>query len=288
MVNLAPALLFRLLFVCICLLPVGFLVAAAPPGVPESAAKRPDFSSDGHEAWVTGSEIYFVTREFHAEKTIVLPRLPCRMKDLQWQDPQLSAKLTLHPEPTEWHLRTNRQIAPGTVMRLELLDPVPKQLDLPTIKSGEDGEFHLPAHFAATHGKTLRYEPQPHKNTVGYWSNPEDWASWQVRFDRIGPYRVDILQGCGTGQGGSEVEVFVRPVYFKGDQGDVGEPVDSLKFVVEDTGHFQNFKRREIGEVTIPSAGMYQLEIRPRKKAKNAVMDVREVILAPAAAQKDD
>src|SRR5689334_21625962 len=31
---------------------------------------------------------------------------------------------------------------------------------------------------AAVHGKTLRYEPQPQKNTLGYWTDAADWASW--------------------------------------------------------------------------------------------------------------
>jgi hypothetical protein len=52
-----------------------------------------------------------------------------------------------------------------------------------------------------------------------------------------------------------------------------------LKFVVEDTGHFQNFKPREIGTLSFEKAGRYTLEVRPRKKAAAAVMDLRAVTL---------
>lgn len=76
---------------------------------------------------------------------------------------------------------------------------------------------------------------------------------------------MEILQGCGKGQGGSEVEL------------SVGEQV--LTFTVEDTGHFQNFKMREIGPLTFDKPGRYTLTVKPRKKAAAAVMDLREVTL---------
>jgi hypothetical protein len=76
-----------------------------------------------------------------------------------------------------------------------------------------------------------------------------------------------VLQGCGTGQGGSEVEV------------EVGGQV--LRFTVEDTGGFQNFKARTIGNVKIEKPGRYTLTVRPRTKAKAAVMDLRQVMLRP-------
>ena len=53
----------------------------------------------------------------------------------------------------------------------------------------------------------------------------------------------------------------------------------SLKFFVEDTGHFQNFKKRHIGEFQFNEAGIYTVAVRPIKKAKVAVMDVRRMDL---------
>jgi hypothetical protein len=78
---------------------------------------------------------------------------------------------------------------------------------------------------------------------------------------------VEVLQGCGKGQGGSEVEV------------SVGE--QTLRFTVEDTGHFQNFKARGIGKVKMDKAGRYTLTLKARKKAVSAVMDVRLLTLKP-------
>ncbi|MDP6468283.1 MAG: alpha/beta hydrolase [Pirellulaceae bacterium] len=128
-----------------------------------------------------------------------------------------------------------------------------------------EGDVTLAAHDSITHGKLLRYEPQPHKNTVGYWANEKDSCQWHFYTDEAGTFDVHILQGCGKGQGGSKVEI------------SVGQR--SIEFIVEDTGHFQNFKDRRLGTLTLDNPGLHTLRIRPIAKAKNAVMDVRQVRL---------
>jgi arylsulfatase A len=142
--------------------------------------------------------------------------------------------------------------------------PNPDYLPNPPTK---DGTIVMHARTAEVHGTMLRYEPLPHKTTLGYWVNASDWASFEFTVAQPGAFTVEVLQGCGKGQGGSEVEVAV------------GEQV--LKFTVEDTGHFQNFKARDIGTVKIDKAGRHTLTIKPVKKATAAVMDVRQVTLKP-------
>ena len=129
---------------------------------------------------------------------------------------------------------------------------------------------HIPlwCRYADVHGTMLRYEPMPHKNTLGYWINESDWASWEFHVDQPGTFDVVVTQGCGTGQGGSAVEFAV------GDQ--------TLIMTVKDTGHFQNFVDRKIGRITLSKPGKYTLTVKPRKKAKNAVMDLRKVVLQPS------
>lgn len=117
---------------------------------------------------------------------------------------------------------------------------------------------------ANVHGTMLRYEPQPHKNTLGYWVNAEDYATWEVAVPRGGTYEVQVLQGCGPGQGGSEVAVSIDG--------------QSLAFIVQDTGHFQNFVPRVIGRVKL-DAGSHTLTVKPVTKAHHAVMDLRQVTL---------
>ncbi|MDA0812567.1 MAG: beta-propeller fold lactonase family protein, partial [Verrucomicrobia bacterium] len=135
------------------------------------------------------------------------------------------------------------------------------------IKQAEDGSVELDAHDATVHGVTMQYERQPQKMCLGYWVNPNDWASWTFPIEKPGTFRVELTQGCGAGHGGSEVSLLVGG--------------KSIGFIVEDTGGFQNWKARDIGEVTLEKAGEYRLEVRPKNQAKVAVMDIRRVRLVP-------
>jgi len=132
-----------------------------------------------------------------------------------------------------------------------------------------DGIVSLHAKTAEVHGTQLRFEAQPHKDTLGFWTQVGDWASWEFEVTKPGEFRVEILQGCGRGQGGSVVEVVV------------GNSV--LPVTVEDTGGFQAFKARDIGTVRVETTGRHTLTVRPKTKAAAAVMDLRAVTLRPVA-----
>ena len=137
-------------------------------------------------------------------------------------------------------------------------EPVP-------IPQSADGSVLLPAHEAIIHGATLRYEPPAHKNTLGYWTKQDDWVNWEFTVAKPGKFSVEVLQGCGKGSGGAEVEVSVG--------------ADKLSFVVEDTGHFQNFIPRAIGSVALTTTGPHTLAVKPKTKPGFAVMDLRRVTL---------
>lgn len=147
----------------------------------------------------------------------------------------------------------------------QMMQPNPAYVPNP---QAANGRITLPAKTAEVHGVQLRYEPLPHKNTLGFWTRADDWASWEFQLTKPGTFTVELLQGCGKGQGGSEVEVTVAG--------------QTLKFAVEDTGHFQNFKARELGTVKFDRPGRYTLEVKPKSKRAAAVMDLRSVTLRPS------
>ena len=53
-----------------------------------------------------------------------------------------------------------------------------------------------------------------------------------------------------------------------------------LKLTVQDTGGFQNFVERDIGQIELKK-GPHRLEVRPLTKPGVAVMDLRSVTLRP-------
>lgn len=129
---------------------------------------------------------------------------------------------------------------------------------------GANSLIFLEARDAQVKATKMKYEEPPQKDTLGFWVNAEDTASWTFQATKAGTYRVTVLQGCGKGNGGSVVALDTK-------QG-------SCEFTVEETGHFQRFVPREVGKLTLV-AGENTLTVRPVKKAKAAVMDLRRVIL---------
>ena len=129
---------------------------------------------------------------------------------------------------------------------------------------GPNALIFLEARDAQVKAVKMKYEEPPQKDTLGFWVNAADTASWTFNAPKAGTYRVTVLQGCGKGNGGSVVALDTAK--------------SSCEFTVEETGHFQRFVPREVGKLTLV-AGENTLTVRPVKKAKAAVMDLRRVIL---------
>ncbi|MFO0898294.1 MAG: sulfatase [Pirellulales bacterium] len=147
-------------------------------------------------------------------------------------------------------------------------DPAADEPPSHVVRTGADGAIVLPASRVEIHGDQVRYEPQPHKNTVGYWTKASDWVSWDFVVEKPGKYEVEILQGCGPGSGGSQVAFEAA--------------AQALEIAVIETRGFQDFLARKIGAFEFEKPGRYRLTVRPQKKPGVAVMDLREVTLRPA------
>lgn len=129
---------------------------------------------------------------------------------------------------------------------------------------GHNALIHLEARDAQVQAKKLRYEDPPQKDTLGFWVEPTDTASWTFSVAQPGKYRVSVLQGCGKGSGGATVAL------------EAG--ASKVEFTVEETGHFQRFIPREVGTLQLVS-GENTLVVRPLKKKGAAIMDLRRVTL---------
>ncbi len=208
-----------------------------------------------------------------ADRTITIPRIYASLVSVHFLDQAPHKDLNVHPEPSEWLIRWSPEVNFQKVVVLEFDGPPWLDNEIMPAEQAGDGTVTLHACTATTSGEKLRYEPQPHKNTVGYWTIPTDIASWKMRIQRAGEFNVGILQGCGKGQGGSDAELVLSS-----EQG----PAIKLDFSTVETGHFQNFIWRNLGKVQVDQPGDYTLVIRPKKIAKGALMDVRMIHLSPA------
>jgi hypothetical protein len=133
----------------------------------------------------------------------------------------------------------------------------------PIVQAG-DLSITLHARDATVHGVTLRYEFRPDKNTLGYWSNPGDWVSWDFDLKKPGKFIVFVMQGS---PGSKDIQIAVA------DQ--------TLNWTTKNTGSFHTFTFLQVGTLTFDTPGVKTLTLKPAKTATGFVMDLRQVILLP-------
>lgn len=260
---------------------------AADAVIPPDAIKKYKVTTTNFQSWPElkpsrgiafrdDSAVYLAFDKVPSGAKFVFPRLNNPTKRVYLLG-KPETELSLRPDVKEWIITLPKELPQGAEP-LIVVQTIGRP-HLPTtpqrIKPTDQGLLVLPAHKALTHGEKLRYEPQPHKNTVGYWTHPKDFAQWFIEVPQPGEYDLHVLQGCGKGQGGSHVSIQVRS------SGSDVRSTAAIAFTVKETGHFQNFVRRKVGSVSIRQAGLHTVEIRPDRLANKAVMDVREVRLVP-------
>ena len=176
-------------------------------------------------------------------------------------------------EPMTLSVRARKTSGP-IGLRGVTLAPAPE--GAPIVQEGASITLH--ARDAITHSVTMRYEPATNKNCLGYWVNTNDTAEWKFSVTRPGDYEIELWQGCGKSQGGSDVLVEVR---------DGTTVLKEIPFVVEETGHFQTFIPRQLGRVYFPKSGEYALRVLPRRKQAGAIMDISRIVLASSEKRSD-
>ncbi len=174
-----------------------FLLATAPAQklsaqqMPKGAKLAPEFSSDGVKVYAHEQTLWLVldpdvVKAGRAE----LPRVCASIRSMGWKG-HADAPLKFVPEPKQWVFSWKKNH--GSVIEV-VFDSAPLLLrDLAVAAPAGDGSVMLHAHQARTFGEKLRFEPQPHKNTVGYWSVASDYATWKLNIEQPGTFTVAVL-----------------------------------------------------------------------------------------------
>ena len=238
-----------------------------------TAAKPERFKaadSEGVKASRDETTLY-LNLDADVKSPITIPRLAAPLQSMAWQGVESDAGLALKPGTDTWQISWKDR--PEGAAKLVLTFGTPPLLmnEIKPIRKGSDGSFYLPAHLATTFGQKVRYEPQPNKNTVGYWTEKENSATWSIQLDRPGRFNVAVLQGCGKGQGGSKAILICHQPK--------GSPIDSQVFYAQETGHFQNFQWRHLDEIEFDAAGEMKIKVMSLNIKKNALMDIRAIHL---------
>jgi len=161
----------------------------------------------------------------------------------------------------------NRAIDPvNTVVVLEIEGE--PDVAAPSAEVAADGSITLKAIDAIVHGSTAAYESGNGKDNIGFWTDPADYVTWNVRIAEPGNYGVEIEYACPNGSEGSEYIVWLAGKELAGK--------------VEQTGSWTDFKSFKLGAASVDKAGACTLTVRPKTMPKGAVMNLKSVRLAPA------
>lgn len=130
----------------------------------------------------------------------------------------------------------------------------------------------LNAADATRHGDGIRVAPGAEPTLTG-WSREQDWIEWMANVPVNGEYHVEVLYSVAKGQGG---EFMLR----------VGDQKVTEK--VSDTGGWEAYNRKTLGPIRV-SKGKVRVAIKPADLDDGkALMNLREVRLAPVVIENDD
>ncbi len=248
--------------------------------VPPDAIMMVDAKLESAEAARLGKHLYLSPKNENQNQSqtgqLTIPRMGSSLTALRWLGKAADDSISLKVEQDYWIVQWKSRPEDASVIVLSF-DSAPTLMSevKPTRPAG-DGSIYLKACEASTAGEKIRYEPQTFKNTVGYWVGKQDFAQWQFQAARPGTYNVGILQGCGAGQGGSHAKFSL----LADTESAIVKPVE-LEFEVLETGGFQNFQWRHVGQVEVAAEGTYTLKLEPVEIKKNALMDIRAIHLTP-------
>jgi len=142
----------------------------------------------------------------------------------------------------------------------------PQVLNL-MLTQAEDGTIRLPASEAEIVGKTARLEGSGEPN-IGYWTDVNDLAQWQVRVNKPGTFRVEVTYACDQSSGDSDYVVVI------GNQAVVGK--------TKVTGGWQTYETVDLGTVRLAEPGVVNAMLRGLRKPGLALLNLRAITLTPA------
>jgi hypothetical protein len=129
-----------------------------------------------------------------------------------------------------------------------------------------DGTIHLSARNAEIYGDTLVFEPN--YSNLGYWESENDRAVWTARLPKDGSYDVYLNYALPDEARDHRVHI---------------EAASSLVAPIPATGSWDKYELKKIGKLDLKE-GDQTITVRGEKPFKGALVDVKEIVLAPAGA----
>jgi hypothetical protein len=128
-----------------------------------------------------------------------------------------------------------------------------------------DGVVHLTASNAEIYGDTLVFEPN--FRNLGYWESENDRAVWIARLPKEGSYDIYLNYALPEERQNNRLRVEAGPA----------QVVASIPA----TGSWEKYELKKFGKVDLKE-GDQTITIRGEKPFRGPLLDVKEIVLAPA------
>ncbi len=188
---------------------------------------------------------------------------------------RLSVTRGTEGEMPTWSISRPSKLDPiATVVELTLAGAPVVDDPAVVVRQQGGGPIRLKAADASIHG-SAQYESGGGHDNIGFWTNQNDYVSWEVVVEKEADYQVAVTYACRPGSEGSTYDVTL------GMRGG-GTTVNGK---VEETGSWTDFRTVVLGDFTRIRPGRYTLTVKATSMPRGAVMNLKEVSLSPASAR---
>jgi alpha-L-fucosidase len=180
---------------------------------------------------------------------------------LAWEQTEAGLVVTMPEEKPCDHVFALRIIGTG-------LKPAPVPVAANVIMPQADGRILCRATDATIHGNSPQYEEGGGKDQIGYWGDPHDFVSWEIKLTKPGTFAVSVTYSCNPGAEGSEFLVEVSGQNLIGSS--------------KPTGSWAEHITESLGQVTLDQPGTITLSVKPKTdKAPWKVIGLKSIMLTP-------
>ncbi len=125
------------------------------------------------------------------------------------------------------------------------------------------GTTDIPATEAQLNGSTIKIQNEGDAEGIGFWSDPNDSASWKIKVIHPGSYTVSLEMASKDADSNFTIEVGSQKIDGKS----------------ADTGGWYNYKFIDVGKVQFDAPGFVTLTIRPKSAEAWRPINIRTLRL---------
>ncbi|MBM3495441.1 MAG: carbohydrate-binding protein, partial [Armatimonadetes bacterium] len=177
---------------------------------------------------------------------------------------------TMDGHPTLAISRPSKLDPIATVVELQLSGPPRVEEPASVIRPTSSGALFLKAADATIHG-SAQYEGGNGHDNIGFWTNRADYVTWEIETKEQADYQVSLTYACQPGSEGSEFHISLG---MRGGS-------NTVTGTVEATASWTDFRTVVLGGVGQIKPGRYTLAVKPTSMPRGAVMNLKQVALAP-------